>query len=221
MRNLNKYIIEKLHLNKDIKTPNDNEVRLLYKIIQDYIGDKTWYRGTNYSLIENYEQQQVELKFKVNINPNELLKYTEALRKISKEKYNSRFIFSAWAYERKIMAYIDDTKEEITEKLRLDKNLNSSNEAQDVISYINDWLDSFINLEYSKDYEVSSYVEHKRVKIYYYFKSSLDEKIFNKIELNIHSILDEMKKDLGYKYYRTIRFGAIDKYKSMTLENSI
>lgn len=108
----------------------------------------------------------------------------------------------------------------IVEKLKINKDSKVSHEEwEEVIDYINNWLDSFVNLKNEKDYTVSKYIQGKRIKIYYYFNPHMDENILNKIKSNIKKSLTEMKTDLGYEYFETIRFSAIDKHKSITLEN--
>ncbi len=114
-----------------------------------------------------------------------------------------------------------DINNYIVEKLKLNKDTDSRlEEWEEVIDYINNWLDSFVNLKNEKDYAVSKYVQGKKVKkIYYYFAPNTDENILDKIESNIKKMLTEMEAELGYKYFATVRFRAIDKYKSITLEN--
>ena len=114
-----------------------------------------------------------------------------------------------------------DINNYIVEKLKLNKDTDSKlEEWEAVITYINNWLDSDLKLENGKDYTPSKYIgKNGKITIYYYFNSKVNENILNKIKSNIKKTLTEMKTDLGYEYFETVRFSAIDKYKSMTLEN--
>jgi hypothetical protein len=129
MRKINLYIIEKLKLNKDSKPELVwDDIAKLKNVCDDFVYYHTFFRGTNFKIITDTENNTVTILFRKYIHPKELEKFRDTLAKLAKDCLKRTIIVDADSTDNTLTCrYSAD--ESIDEKLKLNKNIKEEGKA--------------------------------------------------------------------------------------------
>lgn len=121
MKKINSYIVEKLKLNKDSKAELTwDDIAKLKDAADDFVYYYTFFRGTNFKIITDTEENTVTIFFRKYIHPKELEKFRDKLAKVAKEQLKRTIIVDADPTDNTLTCrYSAD--ESIDEKLKLNK----------------------------------------------------------------------------------------------------
>jgi len=121
MKKINNYIIEKLKLSKDSKPELTwDDIAKLKDACDDFVYYHTFFRGTNFKVITDTENNTVTILFRKYIHPKELEKFRDNLAKVAKDTLKRTIIVDADSTDNTLTCrYSAD--ESIDEKLKLNK----------------------------------------------------------------------------------------------------
>lgn len=129
MRKINNYIIEKLKLNKDSKPELVwDDMAKLKNVCDDFVYYHTFFRGTNFKIITDIEENTVTILFRKYIHPKELEKFRDSLAKLAKDCLKRTIIVDADSTDNTLTCRYS-TDESIDEKLKLNKNIKEEGKA--------------------------------------------------------------------------------------------
>ena len=207
MKNINTYITEKLHLNKDIKVSNKEDIiDYVTNVIYDTLNDGFkltendcriyWVKDGNLLAHTPEETTAISLCLKNENRRNKKL-YDDIKDKLSKELHDYEVILeqntiSSDAY--KIKIYFSKNIS-VVEKLKLDKNINvKSSEIEEYVDYVSELFDK---MEWPEGYdiEIREYENTHEQYIYIQLKRHISQVTAQRIvkELN-HTFISEKKK---------------------------